>query len=94
MSDLSPKPDPFTEEPQLRPGGPDALPRDPDGSGLPRDLDPDSNPSVNDELPDEITEPDDKEQAPSGKADEEAGTTEETPSAGQQAEDGSPEPPA
>lgn len=92
MPDLSPQPEPVTEEPQLRPGGVDALDVDPDGAGLPRDLDPDNSP-VGDVMPEEVTEPDDKDQAPSGQADHEAGT-DGTPSAGQTAEDGSPEPPA
>ena len=46
-------------------------------------------------MPDELTQPDDKSQAPEGKADDqEAGTTEEAPAAGQTAEDGTAEPPA
>lgn len=94
MADLPPKPEAVAEEPELKPGGVDAIPDDPDGLGLPRDLDPDSNPAVNETVPDEIVEPDDKDQAPTGQADAESGTTAETPEAGQTAEDGSPEPPA
>ena len=62
---------------------------------------------MDDVLPDQIAEPDDKSQSPDGGADQEAGTVRESdssddpsaepsaePSAGQQAEDGSVEPPA
>lgn len=96
--ELSPMPEPYTEDPQLAPGGVDALPDDPADNGLARDLHPDDNPAVDDVLPDAISEPDDKPQAPEGEADDqESGTTDESgdgPSAGQEAEDGSPEPPA
>ena len=94
--DLSPMPTPVTEEPELVPGGIDALPEDPADNGLGRDLDPDDNPAVDDVLPDQIAEPDDKPQAPDSGADQESGTSSQDsgPSAGQQAEDGSPEPPA
>jgi hypothetical protein len=93
--DLSPMPTPVTEEPELVPGGVDALQEDPADNGLGRDLDPDDNPAVDDVLPDEISEPDDKPQAPEGEADEESGVSGDSgPSAGQEAEDGSPEPPA
>ena len=108
--DLSPMPTPTTEDPELYPGGVDALPEDPADNGLGRDLNPDDNPAVDDVLPDAITEPDDKSQAPDGEADEESGTTtaEDTknpssddqagnldgPDAGQTAEDGTSEPPA
>ena len=93
--DLSPMPTPVTEEPELVPGGVDALEEDPADNGLGRDLHPDDNPAVDDVLPDTVSEPDDKSQAPEGEADDkEAGTTDDTPAAGQEAEDGSPEPPA
>ena len=105
--ELSPMPEPYTEEPQLVPGGIDALEEDPADTGLARDLSPDDNPAVDDVLPDEIAEPDDKSQAPEGEAeDHESDTTRSDsdadsdasagggPSAGQEAEDGSPEPPA
>jgi hypothetical protein len=73
----------------------DALPDDPADNGLGRDLDPDDNPAVDDVLPDAVSEPDDKPQAPEGKADDaESGTTTEDQDAGQEAEDGSVEPPA
>ena len=99
---LSPMPKPYTEEPQLVPGGVDAVVEDPADAGLARDLDPDDNPAVDDVLPDEIAEPDEKSQAPEGEAeDKESDTTrgsgsdsDDGPSAGQEAEDGSPEPPA
>ena len=99
--ELSPMPTPVTEEPELVPGGVDALAEDPADNGLGRDLDPDDNPAVDDLVPDEISEPDDKSQAPDGEADAEAGTTssssssdDDAPAAGQTAEDGSAEPPA
>ena len=98
--ELSPMPEPYTEEPQLVPGGVDALQEDPADTGLARDLDPDDNPAVDDVLPDEIAAPDEKSQAPDGEAteDQESDTTRDESgdgsSAGQEAEDGSPEPPA
>ena len=100
--DLSPMPTPTTEDPELYPGGVDALADDPADNGLGRDLSPEDNPAVDDVLPDEISEPDDKSQAPEGKADDaESGTTSDEeagnadgPDAGQTAEDGSAEPPA
>lgn len=93
--DLSPMPEPYAEEPQLVPGGvdADALHGDPADNGLARDLDPDDNPAVDDVLPEEISEPDDKSQAPDeGSGD--SGSSGDSPEAGQEAEDGSPEPPA
>ena len=99
--ELSPMPEPYAEEPQLVPGGIDALEEDPADAGLARDLSPDDNPAVDDVLPDQIAEPDEKSQAPEGEAeDKESDTTRSDsdasggPSAGQEAEDGSPEPPA
>jgi hypothetical protein len=94
--DLSPMPEPYAEEPQLVPGGVDALHDDPADNGLARDLDPDDNPAVDDVLPDEIAEADDKSQAPDEEAssDQETGASSGSPEAGQEAEDGSPEPPA
>jgi len=95
--ELSPMPTPVTEDPELYPGGVDAIADDPEDNGLGRDLDPDDNPAVDDALPDAISQPDDKSQAPDGQADAEAGTTsddEDGPDAGQTAEDGSAEPPA
>jgi hypothetical protein len=95
--ELSPMPTPVTEEPELVPGGVDALAEDPADNGLGRDLDPDDNPAVDDLVPDAISQPDDKSQAPDGEPDAEAGTTDPSSAgakAGQTAEDGSPEPPA
>ncbi len=86
---MSDHPEPIAEKPILKPGGPDALPDDPQDRGQPRDLDPERNPGVKDTLPDEIAADDDKQQEPSGQADEEANKE-----AGQVSEDGSPEPPA
>lgn len=96
---LGPIPEPTAEDPQLLPGGvdADALHTDPADDGLGRDLDPDDNPAVDDVLPEGVTEPDDKAQEPDGGQDEESDTTassDDGPSAGQEAEDGSPEPPA
>lgn len=97
MSDLSPRPEAATEKPDLHPGGADALELDPDGEGLGRDLPPEDNPAVED-APAEVKEPDDKDQAPTGEADQEAGTRtdadEDGPEAGQVDEKGDPEPPA
>lgn len=94
-NDLGQMPEPTTEEPELIPGGTDALVEHPDDDGLGRDLDPDANPAVNEEVPDEISEADDKPQAPEGEADDaESDTTTDDPEAGQTAEDGSAEPPA
>jgi hypothetical protein len=98
--DLSPMPTPVTEEPELVPGGVDAIEEDPADNGLGRDLDPDDNPAVDDAMPDEISQPDDKKQEPDGAEDHESDTTRDSaattgePEAGQEAEDGSPEPPA
>jgi hypothetical protein len=91
--DLSPMPEPYAEEPQLVPGGVDALHDDPADTGLARDLDPDDNPAVDDVLPEEISEPDDKSQAPDEES-ADSGSSDGSPEAGQEAEDGSPEPPA
>lgn len=93
MSELSPKPEPTTEKPDLYPGGADATERDPDGAGLGRDLPPDLNPATG-EIPAVLKEPDAKDQSPSGEADQEAGTLPGTPAAGQADEEGNPEPPA
>ena len=62
----------MTEEPQLLPGGPDSVdnPKYGQTPGPPvgRDLPPEDNPAVDDELPEELSEPDDKEQGPDGDA--------------------------
>jgi hypothetical protein len=92
---IRPMPEPQTEEPQLVPGGVDAIEEDPADVGLLRDPEPDLNPAVEEqELPGEVGERDDKPQAPEGEAEEEIGVEDDTPSAGQEAEDGSTEPPA
>ena len=99
--DLGPMPEPITEEPELVPGGTDRLPDKPGDEPLARDLQPEDNP-VDDAMPDEITEPDDKSQSPDSDDAEETGTapgpdvneSSEEPPAGQEAEDGSVEPPA
>ena len=98
-NDLGPMPESTTQEPELVPGGVDAIVDDPDDGGLARDLSPDDNPAVDDALPEEIAEPDDKSQAPDEDADDSDDSTESTdtadePDAGQEAEDGSVEPPA
>ncbi|WP_310528540.1 hypothetical protein [Nocardioides sp.] len=92
--DLGPKPDPVVEEKEPNPGGVDALPDDADDEGLTRDLDPVANPAVEEAMPDEIIAPDDKSQSPDGKADDAESGAEQDPEAGQEAEDGSVEPPA
>ncbi len=94
--ELSPMPTPTTKDPELYPGGVDALADDPADNGLGRDLSPEDNPAVDDVLPGEVAEPDAKSQAPEGDAtDAESGTTTpDGPDAGQTAEDGSAEPPA
>jgi hypothetical protein len=105
---LGPMPDAFTQDPELQPGGTDAVEEDPADIGLGRDLQPEDNPAVDDELPEQIAQPDDKSQAPDGDGDDkESGTTSDdsddseapgpesdSPDAGQKAEDGSVEPPA
>lgn len=61
-------PDPKVEDPELLPGGPDALDGPEYGlrpdNPVPRDLDPESNPAVDDVAPPEVIEPDDKKQEP------------------------------
>lgn len=93
MSDISPRPAPKVDKPELRPGGADALPVDPDGLGLPRDLPPATNPAA-EKVPDEVLAKEPSGQEPDGAADEEIGTSSEDQPAGQLAEDGSVEPPA
>lgn len=86
MSDdeLGPRPEPQVEDPELYPGGTDAVPgqdryqHDPDNPAA-RDLDPDDNPAVEDALPDDIAAPDEKTQEPSedeDESDEDANPTE------------------
>ena len=99
--DLGPMPEPRTEEPELVPGGTDALVEHVGDDVLGRDLVPEDNP-VDEKIPDEISEPDDKSQSPDSSDAEETSTapgpdvneSSEEPPAGQEAEDGSVEPPA
>lgn len=98
MSELPPQPDAVAEEPQLHPGGVDALmPEGGEPDPLSRDLPSEQNPATED-VPDEVAERDDKPQEPEGEADQEAGTERdegsEGPDAGQLDEEGEPEPPA
>ena len=92
--DLGPLPEPVIEDGEPNPGGADAVSEDPADGGLGRDLRPEANPGVDDALPDEITQPDDKQQAPEGQADDQESGAEDDPEAGQESEDGSVEPPA
>ncbi|PUA82495.1 hypothetical protein [Nocardioides currus] len=95
--ELGPQPDPVIEEKEPNPGGADAIPDDAEDEGLARDLDPSANPVAQDVVPDAVTEPDaDKTQAPEGEADdaESGAVADDEPEAGQEAEDGSVEPPA
>lgn len=69
-SDPGPMPDPKADEPEPRPGGPDAA-DDPEHGETPGeptvpDLDPDANPAVDEAAPDEVKEGDDKAQEPEG----------------------------
>ena len=69
-------PEPDTQPPEHFPGGADAIDEagkygDTPGGPATRDLPPSDNPAVEDETPDEISEPDDKQQEP----DEDSGST-------------------
>lgn len=92
--DLGPKPDPVVEDKEPNPGGADAMPEAAEDEGLARDLDPAANPAVDQVMPAEVTEPDDKSQSPDGQAADTETGAEDDPEAGQEAEDGSVEPPA
>ena len=78
---LSPMPEPQTETPELHPGGADAVVDDevyPEGDVvMPRDIR--LNPEVDEQVPEEIAEPDDKKQEPNG--DSGSAETAEEPSA-------------
>lgn len=92
---LGPRPDPVIEEKEGNPGGADAIGENEFDQNLARDLHPDDNPAVDDALPEEITAPDkEKSQSPDGKADDAETASDSDPQAGQEAEDGSVEPPA
>jgi hypothetical protein len=76
---LGPMPEPETEPAPENPGGADAINEDAPFAGdqpgpYGRDLHPDNNPQVEDRVPDEIGEPDEKQQEP----DEDSGTAEPT----------------
>lgn len=96
---LGPKPEAFTEEPERLPGGADSVADDKYGS-VPQtptvpDLDPDANPAVDEQAPEEIKEQDDKQQAPdSAEAEDREAGTEAPGQEGQSDEQGQPEPPA
>lgn len=68
-TDLGPMPESTTQEPELVPGGADAVAENPADEGLARDLSPDSNPAVDEILPDEVSEADDKTQEPDEDSD-------------------------
>jgi hypothetical protein len=77
--DMGAKPEPDTEPPELFPGGADAIDdsrkyRNNPGPAT-RDLSPADNPAVEDALPDEIAEPDDKQQ----ESDDESGDNDDQP---------------
>lgn len=67
-SNLGPQPEVTTEDPELYPGGADSIDDPKYGStpGKPTvpDIDPEDNAAVDDLAPDEVTEPDDKQQEP------------------------------
>ncbi len=75
-ADLGEMPAPEAEEPARNPGGADAINDDApfegdDPTPLSHDLDPDDNPAMEDQLPDEIAQPDDKQQEPEDEQDSE-----------------------
>lgn len=64
---LGPMPEPEVEQAAENPGGVDAVNGDPPFAGDPsgvlgRDLDPDRNPQVEEHVPDELSQPEDKQQ--------------------------------
>jgi len=70
-SNLGPMPDPEVEPAPENPGGADAINEDAPFSGdepavLGRDLHPERNPQVEDHLPDELSEPEEKQQEGEG----------------------------
>ena len=71
-ADLGDMPRPEAEDPEPNPGGPDAINDDApfqgdDPTPLSHDLDPDDNPAVEDEMPDEVIQLDEKQQEPEGE---------------------------
>ena len=57
-ADLGPMPEPEAASPELYPGGVDAVEPD-DGPPTVHDLMPEDNPALEDEAPDELSEPED-----------------------------------
>lgn len=96
---LGDPPEPKAEEPDLYPGGADSI-EDEEKYGERLDeptvpnLDPENNPAVEEQVPDEVTSPDDKQQEPEGEAAEQTSDSERSPAAGQEDESGNPEEPA
>lgn len=86
---LGARPDPASTAPEHHPGGVDAIddPRYGETPGPPTvpDAEPTANPAVEDVVPDEISAPDDKQQAP----DEDAAELDP-----EKTDEGTPEPPA
>ena len=81
-SDLGPMPEPEIEPGPENPGGVDAISDEVPFAGdesrvLARDLDPERNPQVEDHAPDEISQPDDKQQE--GESDGASNPEEEDP---------------
>jgi hypothetical protein len=83
MNDVGAMPNPHVEEPERFPGGPDALadqsrygeiPDGPVGVDLPPEVTPSSV-----DVPDTVTEPDDKPQEPAADHDEDEDSEPETP---------------
>jgi hypothetical protein len=71
--------EPYTEEPELEPGGPDAVPEDEDDwPPVGRDLPPELHPH-DDRVPDAIQQPDEKSQEPEDEPSGEGPTNEEPP---------------
>jgi hypothetical protein len=78
--DLGAKPEPETEPPEHFPGGADAIDDsgkygDTPGGPATRDLGAEGNPEIEDRVPDEIAEPDEKKQEP----DDETGENDDQP---------------
>jgi hypothetical protein len=76
---LGPQPEPKVEEPEMFPGGTDAVqdeasPEDRREDPATRDLPPDLNPATEDTVPEKVAAEDDKTQEPDGSTDQEAGT--------------------
>lgn len=93
MSDenLGPMPESKTKEPELVPGGPDAVSEEPGDNGLGRDLSPKDNPAVDDALADEVDQADGKSQEPESRSDSGSDSAPEDRESGTTTE---PEPPA